>query len=44
MKNIDLIDGLNEHHYGTDPRSIATEYEVASAYALGKISQAVEIL
>ncbi len=31
-KNIHLIDGYHEHHYGTDTRIIAADYETITAY------------
>lgn len=39
--NINLIDGLHEHHYGGDARNIGTGYEVAWNYAKGRYGKSL---
>jgi hypothetical protein len=41
-KNHGWIDGIHEHHYGTDVRQLATSYEVAYAYALTRFGKSLK--
>jgi hypothetical protein len=38
-----LIDGLSEHHYGVDPRTVGAWYEVAVAYSVSRHNRWIRV-